>query len=999
MTAVARFASVAWTAYTGSANQHPVGLIAGGMADGTIQFYDPAAIMEGKGAPDAVGLVGTVKAQASSGPIAALQFSSLDTHLLCAGAFNGRVSILDCSDPHKPTSMEPGPPGQHSAAEITSVAWNTAVAHILATAAGDGVVTVWDIQSKKAWCEIRAESAGQAVADVSWNPAQGLHLLTASADDRNPVLRVWDLGASTSVPIATLTGHSAGLFRAAWCPHDDSLLLTVSKDNRTLLWDLSSLQAVAELPLDTPQQQQQQHAHQSGHSAGVLFASGRPGLQEQKQLRYDIKWSPFQRGVALTCSLDKKVQVHSLLALATYAGRPPAWMKPKASITTGFGGMIVSCGAATGSTVCIRTVPEKPNLVTTSIALETDLSYYKAVSMIDFCKIQQQKSTAVEDMAIWGFMQVVFETNARQELLPHLGFDADEIIAAASRHSEDRTNGISNGLANDSSDKVSCMSSSTQDIVKKTLLVGNYETAVDCCLESGNYADALVLASCGGGDLWAKTMERYFTSETPKRPFLSLVSGIIRNEWDQFVNNSDTASWQETLAVISTYAQAEEFPNLCILLGDKLLDAGEDNNASLCYMCAYNLDRSVLFWKKQLFEKADGSYSSSTDLLILHEFVVKVSVFLQASGPSVVLSADIEELFTKYSQALAEQGLLATATKYCRGSTANCRELRDRLYRSRSSPRCCAYLDSIPEFPFNMVDVQQSRGQVLSQPHAIQDAVDPTTNGPEYTGSQNEHHAHDQQAYGVDQYQPKSEILPAGWVAIQDPGSGSTYYANEATGETTWELPGLAAPAPSLLSYANQNPSSGASLDSSQRTQPISQTRQQKPSIVSKYGDGFVSSASNPELAYQYGNVGTSNPYGDSTRPGTAAAVLQTPQKAPVSGSLNFDSLQLSNHHSSIKDALLGASVSLDQAVLNPIEKRQLSEAEKGIAILVKKLARDDLSGDIVDQVFALANAVSQRDFATALAIQTALANCEWRDQKDWLKGLKVLIQLASKKL
>jgi hypothetical protein len=33
-----------------------------------------------------------------------------------------------------------------------------------------------------------------------------------------------------------------------------------------------------------------------------------------------------------------------------------------------------------------------------------------------------------------------------------------------------------------------------------------------------------------------------------------------------------------------------------------------------------------------------------------------------------------------------------------------------------------------------------------------------------------------------------------------------------------------------------------------------------KTSLANKYGDGFVSSASNPELAAQYGNIGTQNP-------------------------------------------------------------------------------------------------------------------------------------------
>jgi protein transport protein SEC31 len=140
----------------------------------------------------------------------------MDLHSFRVGTSNGQAAILDLTNPsHKPlVPTEPGGgPSTNTnsmSAGITAVTWNSQVAHIVATAAGDGSVPVWDLKSKKTWCEIRTEQTGQAVADIHWNPSQGLHLLTASADDRNPVIRVWDLRASTSMPVATLTGHTGG---------------------------------------------------------------------------------------------------------------------------------------------------------------------------------------------------------------------------------------------------------------------------------------------------------------------------------------------------------------------------------------------------------------------------------------------------------------------------------------------------------------------------------------------------------------------------------------------------------------------------------------------------------------------------------------------------------------------------------------------------------------------------------------------------------------------
>ena len=36
---------------------------------------------------------------------------------------------------------------------------------------------------------------------------------------------------------------------------------------------------------------------------------------------------------------------------------------------------------------------------------------------------------------------------------------------------------------------------------------------------------------------------------------------------------------------------------------------------------------------------------------------------------------------------------------------------------------------------------------------------------------------------------PDLNVLPAGWIALEDPNTGNIYYANEQTNETTWEIP------------------------------------------------------------------------------------------------------------------------------------------------------------------------------------------------------------------
>jgi len=157
--------------------------------------------------------------------------------------------------------------------------------------------------------------------------------------------------------------------------------------------------------------------------------------------------------------------------------------------------------------------------------------------------------------------------------------------------------------------------------------------------------------------------------------------------------------------------------------------------------------------------------------------------------------------------------------------------------------------------------------------------------------------------------------------------------------------------------------------------------------------DGFVSSANNgtpgaAKLGAQYGNANQAQ-YGLA-----AQAEQQRNSKAAPSG----DTSQVPPEHMPIVTAFKSIAEQLEQAQQGGGEKRQVAEIKKASLILFDKLNARMLSPQVCDSLIQMTNLLSQGDFKSALAVHVGLTTTDWAEHKDWLKGIKFLIQLSTKK-
>ncbi|KAI6026643.1 hypothetical protein BKA83DRAFT_95000 [Pisolithus microcarpus] len=270
--------------------------------------------------------------------------------------------------------------------------------------------------------------------------------------------------------------------------------------------------------------------------------------------------------------------------------------------------------------------------------------------------------------------------------------------------------------------------SETDQLVTKALVLGDFESAVELCLSTERYADALLLAIKGGQDLLQRTQKAYFARQTTEHPYLRLFQSIVTNDLADVVQNADLTEWAEVFVVLCTFATNDEFGGLAEQLGSRLeFQAGvlrgqaeEDdkaanalelrNTATLTYLAAGRLERLVNIWAEEMVEE-EARHIHEQDALAgsryaahvhaLQTFVEKVTVFRGAvnykdsdvSAPTsdeeavkAYKLASLYDRYFEYAEMLATQGLVKEAVEYLKlipqgytGSALDFAAVRERL--------------------------------------------------------------------------------------------------------------------------------------------------------------------------------------------------------------------------------------------------------------------------------------------------------------------------------
>ncbi|XP_009992170.1 PREDICTED: protein transport protein Sec31A [Chaetura pelagica] len=684
-----RYHKLIWGPHSMTSGERVCGVLIAGGENGNVILYDPAKIMAG----DTEVII--AQKDKHTGPVRALDVNMFQTNLVASGANESEIYIWDLNN--FATPMTPGVKTQ-PLEDISCIAWNRQVQHILASASPSGRATVWDLRKNEPIIKVSDHSNRMHCSGLAWHPDVATQMVLASEDDRLPVIQMWDLRFASS-PLRVLESHTRGILAIAWNMADSELLLSCGKDAKIVCSNPSTGEVLYELPTNT-------------------------------QWCFDIQWCPRNPAVLSAASFDGRISIYSIMGGSTDGLRqkqvdqlsssfgnldpfgtgqplpplqlpqqttpqsvvlplkkPPKWIRRPVGASFSFGGKLVTFEHAKSQQQPGMEQQQQHHLVYVSqvvteeefLARSNQLQEaVQSEGFVSYCQKKIDMAPADFEKNVWAFLKANFEEDTRIKYLGLLGYKKDDLRKKGMKDHIQETEDLKSAKK---PFNIS-VSGDVDGLITQALLMGNFESAVDLCLHDNRMADAIILAIAGGQDLLSRTQDKYFAKMQSK--ITRLITAVVTKNWKEIVQSCDLQNWREALAAVLTYARPDEFAALCDLLGNRLESEGDSllqTQACLCYICAGNVEKLVACWTKA----QDGNSPLSLQDLIEKVVILRKAVQLtQAVDPNAV-GALLAEKMSQYANLLAAQGSIAAALTFLPASTnqPNIAQLRDRLRRAQ----------------------------------------------------------------------------------------------------------------------------------------------------------------------------------------------------------------------------------------------------------------------------------------------------------------------------
>eukprot|EP00172_Hildenbrandia_rubra_P000174 Plantae.Rhodophyta-Hildenbrandia_rubra.ctg10776.p1 GENE.Plantae.Rhodophyta-Hildenbrandia_rubra.ctg10776~~Plantae.Rhodophyta-Hildenbrandia_rubra.ctg10776.p1 ORF type:complete len:1215 (-),score=218.30 Plantae.Rhodophyta-Hildenbrandia_rubra.ctg10776:143-3787(-) len=688
-------------------NPFRANLLASASADGQVLIWDLSNAANGAAARSPDGSVaGSPTGGGNKDSLTSLAWNCHLQHILATGSSSGIVVIWDLRKKRPVLSIR-NPRGR---LRSSSINWNPEAATQILTCTDDNneerAGLLWDVRNTTQPIVEFTHHGSHGIVSSSWCPHDAEMILTSSKDSRTTVV-----SAKTGTVLAELPRSNQWNFNVKWSPKLPGVYLTTSFDGQMCVKSLLTSDVTPSVSAETANVLAESFGALGDMKSDLVVKSPGPGLDQGQKLsvaqapkwllrRCSISFGFGGRAAVFKASEPGKVMIHKPFGEKPSNTESLDRMLSEATIDN-LSPLKEYCEEAASNS---KSPEDEMAWEILSIQLTTDsrvklLSYlgYEVPSSEGRNSIGIELSPPLADPVRAKAPQPSVENADEIPTIQH-GLEGVSLDGPApwdeggSVLDPTGTEGIGgnsheqNGLKDLLPDKTKSTSmtngldvkrldaSSIDKIIKKAVVVGDFETAINTCMQAGRTADALILAHAAGPDIWYRTQQEYLSSlgSGGVNGILKAIAGTADGV-ESFINGVAKDSWKDALAVIITYEKGPELVVKCNQLGKRLMENQQHAAALACFTCALNTNMMTRTWMRKgpSGKSISASYSQRIELLtqLVNKIRVCAVVTSLAKGEDHMGGYRVhDELSTKamleYAGILAAHGEVEAAGKY-----------------------------------------------------------------------------------------------------------------------------------------------------------------------------------------------------------------------------------------------------------------------------------------------------------------------------------------------
>lgn len=672
-----KFLCVDWTTLGQDTEEHYLGFVIGGHEDGSVSLWDMTQIFTNPNEANNNQDYGCISQQQLFSDSVNVISCNIKPNLFAVGTTQINIISIDKNNYQFSVAMSCNAPEKGGL--FTSLNWNDKVNHIIASATNTGNVYIYDMKRKALFLEIM-EPQEEVKSDiintqVTWF-YDGAQIIISYDNQEYNYLTQYHMKQPNAPSAMYQNGHSTSILSLAKNPFDKHFLLSLGRDNVVTCWSLKNKKPVCKVEI----KQQSSQVIWSMKMKDCFIYAGVDGKLYSDRINFTEDMSVYIEGQEMF----------------------PNWLLPNKCISFGFGGKFFKFVKDNNKENNIQVYKLNGNVELVKKIKEflekSDKNDLNEVldSLYEKCKNQNKANLSLFWIALksiynknydiifneMGFNRNDFtneintalghakkKENVHQLFIPQTEESEEDLGKLFDKPIETQSvrklsgskleNETPNTITEESTKNIN-WNVGNEKIIKKSLLLGDLESAVELLFKNNRNCEALLIASIKP-ELFEKAKEKYFTKENDL--FVkSIFPAIINNNFDLLFDYNVIKEWKEYLFYANTYSQNEqEFENFADKLGDKLSNNPDIYSSLVCYILAKQPEKiiNILYntYNKEIDKVEDKK-------LLLHNLFEQILLVNRI----VNIHRNPNEIFNKilydYSLLLIQEGLNVEASKF-----------------------------------------------------------------------------------------------------------------------------------------------------------------------------------------------------------------------------------------------------------------------------------------------------------------------------------------------